>query len=188
MNELLKNHIRKITPVNDDEFDAISTYFTAQRFKKHQFLVQTGKPAPYEFFVTKGLLKSEVTDSSGKTHILQFAYEEWWISDMQAFNSGEPASLDIDCLENTEVLSITYDAKERLCANFRCMEYFFRKKSNAGNIALQKRVLMLMQASAAERYEQLIHQYPQMHARISKKLIAACLGITRETLSRLSNS
>jgi CRP-like cAMP-binding protein len=65
------------------------------------------------------------------------------------------------------------------------IEHFFRKKSSNGYIALQRRILSLLNSNAKERYEQFISQYPTLLQRLPKTLIASYLGVSRETLSRL---
>ena len=45
-----------------------------------------------------------------------------------------------------------------------------------------------MNNDARTRYEQLMEQYPQLYNLVPKHLIAAYLGVSRETLSRLYNS
>jgi CRP-like cAMP-binding protein len=50
---------------------------------------------------------------------------------------------------------------------------------------LQKRVLLLMSASATERYQEFIVTYPNLQQRVSQRHIASYLGITPEALSRL---
>ena len=50
---------------------------------------------------------------------------------------------------------------------------------------LQKRVLMLMSASAKERYQEFTATYPSIQRRVSQKMIASYLGITPEALSRI---
>ncbi|WP_348637316.1 hypothetical protein [Aquimarina sp. 2201CG14-23] len=67
------------------------------------------------------------------------------------------------------------------------MERFWAQKSKFGRIALQKRILSLLKNSAKERYDLLLEQYPQLFQRVSKKLIASYLGVSRETLSRLDS-
>lgn len=180
-----KEHINEIVQLTDEEFSYVITFFTKRKYKKHQYIIQSGNLQSAEHFVLNGIVKTAYTDDDGRSHILQLAMEGWWFSDTNAFNNGTPATFDVDCLEDTEVLSITYENKEKLCETCRKMEYFFRKKYTSGNIALQKRVLTLLSNNAAERYEQLIIQYPLLHKRVSKTLIAAYLGVTRETLSRL---
>ena len=186
MEETLRKQIEKLVKLTDDEFQFVLSHFSAKAFKKHQYVLQAGNPAPNDHFVIKGLLKSFYLDETGKSHILQFAMEDWWISDPQAYHNHVAATLNIDCLEDTQVYVISLDNREKLCADSRKMEYFFRKKTQAGYIALQKRIQSLMSQSAKERYEQFLQMYPQLSQRLPKTLIASYLGISRETLSRIT--
>ncbi|MFD2937461.1 Crp/Fnr family transcriptional regulator [Spirosoma flavum] len=188
MESALHAHINQVVAITNEEFTEISPYFAPRTFKKYHYLLQAGEPAPIEFFVVHGLLKSSYVDSSGKVHILQFAMEGWWISDFTAFNLQTLATLSIDCIEKTEVLTISFENKEKLCEASQKMAYFFRKKYAVGNAALQRRLLSLLSASATERYHSLVRQYPELNRRVPKSLLAAYLGVTRETLSRLSRS
>lgn len=185
MEEILREQIEKIVKLSDEEFQFALSHFTKKNLKKHQYLVQAGEPALNDHFVVKGLLKSFYLDDLGKTHILQFAMEDWWISDPQAYHNRLNATLNIDCLEDTQVYLISIDNREKLCAELQKMEYFFMKKTTAGYIALQKRILSLMSQRAEERFTQFVQLYPTLMQRIPKALIASYLGISRETLSRM---
>jgi len=186
MEEILRKQIEKIVSLTDEEFRFVMTHFVARSFKKHQYVVQAGDPAPNDHFVVKGLLKSFYTDDLGKNHILQFAMEDWWISDPQAYHNKVIATLNIDCLEDTDLFYISIENREKLCAEMQKMEYFFMKKTTAGYIALQRRILSLMSQKAEERFNQFFHLYPTLLQRVPKTLIASYLGISRETLSRMS--
>lgn len=185
MSNALRRHIEEIVSLTEEEFTFVLRHFTPRKLKKHQFLIQEGNPAQQDYFVISGLLKSYHTDEQGKQHILQFAMENWWASDPQAYHNETPATLNIDCIEDAELLGITLHNREKLCIELRKMETFFRKKTTAGYIAMQRRVLTLISTNAMERYQLLLQQYPQLLQRVPKTLIAAYLGITRETLSRL---
>lgn len=182
----LRRHIEQITPLTDEEFDKVSAYFSEKKIKKNRFLIQEGSNVPCEFFVVKGLLKIYHTDANGKDHIVAFAKEEWWVSDYQAYHNQTAAALNVDCIEDTDALCLTYANRELLLAEVKKMETFFLKKSNHGYIALQHRILLLLSSSAKERYDHFLQQYPGLVSRIPKTLIAAYLGVSRETLSRLS--
>ena len=184
--EILREQIEKIVKLTDEEFRFVLSHFKVKAFKKHQYVLQAGNPAPNDHFVVKGLLKSFYLDEAGKTHILQFAMEDWWISDPQAYHNGVNATLNIDCLEDTQTYTISLENREKLCAESRKMEFFFRKKTQSGYIALQKRIQSLMSQTAKERYDQFILLYPQLSQRLPKALIASYLGISRETLSRMA--
>ena len=186
MENLLRLQIEKIVKLTDEEFAFVLTHFMHRAFKKHQYVVQDGDHAPNDYFVLKGLLKSFYLDESGKMHILQFAMEDWWISDPQAYHNKTIATLNIDCLEDTSTMYISIDNREKLCADLKKMEYFFMKKTTAGYIALQRRILSLMSQKADKRYQQFISLYPSLLQRLPKALVASYLGISRETLSRIT--
>jgi CRP-like cAMP-binding protein len=187
MSNLLREHIEKITPLTDSEFDYILSHFTIKKLKKHQFLLQEEDAVQNDYLVTRGLLKAYHVNEDGKEHIIQFAMENWWVTDYQAYFNQNKSTIFIDCIEDSEVLSLSLFNREKICADLHKMEHFFRKKSNAGYVALQRRILSLLNNNARERYDQLLLQYPQLFQRVPKTLLASYLGVSRETLSRLTS-
>lgn len=186
MNIALRQHIEKITPLTDAEFDYVSSMFTTKKLKKHQFLIQEDNEVSNDYWVVKGLLKAYHTDEGGRMHILQFAMEDWWISDYQAFNNQTRATIAIDCIEDCELLVLSRNNKEKLCNELHNIANFFRKKSSAGYVALQQRILFLLNKNPQERYNRLFKLNPTLLERLPKTLLASYLGVSRETLSRLS--
>jgi CRP-like cAMP-binding protein len=186
MSLILRKHLEEIIALTDAEFAHILTFFTERRFRRHQFVVQTDNSVDHDFFVLEGLLKASYLTESGKEYIVQFAMENWWISDYDALNNRVPAISDIACIEDTTVLCLSYENKKKLCAGSHKMEHFFRIKTGTGFIALQKRLLSFMMQDTQARYRQLFETYPTLFQRVPKSMIAAYLGVSRETLSRLS--
>lgn len=183
----LKAHIDEIVPLTDEEFDYVLKYFSTVKKRKNQFIVQENELIDKEFWVIKGALKAYFFDSNDKEHILQFAMENWWVTDYEAFTNRTKAKISVDCLEDCELLYITYENREKLSREMHKMERFWSKKTKVGYVALQNRILSLLRDSAQERYDLLFKQYPQLFQRVSKKLIASYLGVSRETLSRFQN-
>lgn len=183
----LREHIEKITTLTDEEYAFILSHFTSKKLKKNEALIRAGENVDYSYFVVSGLIKVSHTDDAAKEHILQFAMEDWWTSDYQAYHNRTPAAMSLYCLEDTEVLCISQQNFEKLCGSLHKMEHFFRRKANFGYVALQQRILSLLTTSAKERYEQMLKQYPSLFQRVPKSLLASYLGVTRETLSRLSS-
>jgi CRP/FNR family transcriptional regulator, cyclic AMP receptor protein len=182
---LLRQHIEKIISLTDTEFDYVLSHFTTKNFRKHDFPIKEGDHVSNEFFVLKGCMKSSMVNEDGKEHILQFAMESWWISDFEAYNKHTPATLNIDCIEDCEVLLLSYENREKMCREMHKMEHYFRKISHSGYVALQQRILCLLSRNAKDRYDNLLAQYPSLFQRVPKSVIAAYLGVSRETLSRL---
>lgn len=183
----LRRHFEKITPLTDQEFDYIFSHFTTKKLKKYQFLIQEGDNVTNDYFVVKGLLKAYHVDKKGKEYIMQFAMEDWWVTDYQAYFSQTKATLNIDCIEEVEILCLSLHNRDKICADLHKIEHFFRRKSNMGYVALQRRILSMLNSNAKERYEQLLSKYPSLFQRVPRSLIASYLGVSRETLSRFSN-
>ncbi len=188
MQEKLRTHINKVISLTEDELTVVSTHFTTKTFKKHQYLIQEGEPVRYIYFVVSGLLKLVYTDSLGKQHVVSFATEDWWESDFLAYYTQTKATLSLDCLEDTVVACISLHDYQALCTSVPKMAHFFLEKSIAGSVASQQRILSLLTTQAKERYEQFLKQRPDLFQRVPKTLLAAYLGVSRETLSRFSAS
>lgn len=116
---LFRDHIEAISPLSDEEFDYILSHYVLRKVRKHAFLVQEGDYVKYDYFVLKGCLKGFVTDSkTDKDFVFQFAIEDWWITDREAFFTRSKATVSIDCLEDCELLGITLENREKLAS--RC--------------------------------------------------------------------
>ncbi|WP_353145389.1 Crp/Fnr family transcriptional regulator [Chryseobacterium sp.] len=183
--QILRTHIEKIVPLNDEEFEFISSCFTYRKYKKHQFLIQEGEPVPYNFFVLKGLLKLVYTDETGKEHIIGFAMEDWWETDFPAYYQQVKATMSLECVEDTEVLCLRLEDYRKLCSVLPKLEHFFLEKAYMGFIAAQQRTISTMTTGIKDRYDQLLKKYPSLIQRVPKSLLAAYLGVSRGTLSRL---
>lgn len=187
MHQILREHIEKIVPLTDDEFAFVSSHFISKKYKKHQFLIQEGEPVRYHYFVVSGLLKLVYTDDTARQHIVSFAMEDWWESDFYAFYTQTEATMSLVCLEDTEVLCLTLSDYKKLCDDDQKMNRFFLEKANFGFLGAQRRIISWLTSNSQERYEQLLKQYPALIQRVPKSLLAAYLGVSRETLSRLSS-
>ncbi|AZA93497.1 cAMP regulatory protein [Chryseobacterium nakagawai] len=186
MQDRLRTHIEKILPLSEEEFEYISSCFIYKKYKKHQFLIQEGEWVSYNYFVLKGLLKLVYTDEAGKEHIVGFAMEDWWETDFPAYYLSQKATMSLECVENTEVLCLSLENYRKICSIHPKMEHFFLEKAYMGFISAQQRIISTMTTGIKDRYEHLLEKYPSLVQRVPKSLLAAYLGVSRETLSRLS--
>lgn len=181
----LRKHIEQITPVTDEEFEYIKTFFKEKKVRKHQYLIQDGDKVTCEYWIAKGVFRAFYLDKEGKEYIIQFALENWWLSDYYAFFNQTESNINIVCMEEAEVLCLTLFAREQLASELHKMEHFFRMKLTKGYSAQQRRIMSLLSDNPKRRYEEFACLYPNMMQKIPKKYIAEYLGISRETLSRL---
>lgn len=152
---------------------------------KKSFLVEPNDYVAYEYFVLSGCLKAYYLDESGDKHIIQFAIEDWWISDFEAFFKNEPAQLYIEAIEDSVLLGLHRDTLEELYIRIPKFERFFRIKTTNAFVTLRARVLEILQKSTADRYLNFCKTYPNIEQRVTKHHIANYLGIQPESLSRI---
>ncbi len=185
MYKTLRNHFEETFDLTDKEFAFVLTQFKMQDFKKGDFIFQNGDQIKYVYFIISGLVKLIYFDKDANEHIVSFAMEDWWESDFNAFFTQSEATYSLKCLEATSVFYISLAGYRKLCEEIPKMETFWLQKSNRGFVSSQRRILSLLTANPKERYEQFLKAYPSLAQRISKTQIAAYLGVSRETLSRL---
>jgi CRP-like cAMP-binding protein len=186
--DILKQHLAKTITLTDEQFAYFFSHFKKQAFKKGQAIISEGDKVEHEYFVVSGCLKSFFINDDVKMYILQFAMPTWWASDYNALYNQSRATVNLDCITDTEVLSISNADREKLCNELHPVEHFFRWRTNKGFVASQKRLLSFMNNDAKKRYEELMALYPALYNMVPKHLIAAYLGVSRETLSRLYHS
>lgn len=175
----------KTVSLTDDQFDYFFSRFKHQSYKKGQVIIADGDEVECEYFVLEGCLKSFYINDDLKMFILQFAMPTWWASDYNALYNHSRATISVDCITDAEVLCLSNDDREKLCNELHNAEHFFRWRTNRGYVAANKRLLSFMNNNVKYRYEELLKLYPELYDIVPKTLIAAYLGVSRETLSRL---
>ena len=185
MSTILREHFEKFITLNDAEFIYLLSHFSFKKVKRRRILLEQGDMVNNDYFVLSGCLKSYTVDDFGKEHILQFALEGWWIADMYSFLTGEPSTYDIDALEDTVVLRISYEDLIDLYMKAPKFDRIFRVLLENHFMQQQDRIGQLFSSTAEERYQSFLETYPHLQNRLSQVQIAAYLGVTPEFLSRI---
>ncbi len=185
MSQLLIANIQRFLPLTDEEKYMILSIMHPKKIRKRQYLLQEGDVSKYSAFVLSGCLRCYFVDQNGFEHILQFAIEDWWITDMMSYASGKGSRLNIDALEDSEVLLLTREDQLALFERCPKFEKYFRIITENGMISNQQRLLDNLSLPAIERYKNFVQKYPLFMQRIPQTQIAAYLGITPEFLSKI---
>ncbi len=178
-------HIRKVIDLSDQEAEEFGSILLEKKLKAKSYLIQPGDQVSEEFYVVKGCLIAYCLDDFGNKHILQFAIEDWWISDFEAFFNDLPAKLFVEAVEDCELLGIQKSSLETLFKRIPKFERFFRIKTTNAFVALRTRILSSLQKNAKERYLEFCELYPDVEKRLPNYHIANYLGLQPESLSRI---
>lgn len=156
-----------------------------KKVKKNETLLRQGESCLHTFFVAKGLLRAYTIDSHGKEHILQFAPENWLISDRSSVLFHDDSEQYIEAVEDSKVIllnEIFFEKVSEISPSFRTYNLF---ALNNHIRHLHKRINLLLSAPAEVRYLDFIKLYPDVTLRVPQWMIASYLGITPESLSRV---
>jgi CRP-like cAMP-binding protein len=188
MYEVLKKSLLEHVHLTDEEWELCKNSFRPKRMLKRQFLLQEGDVCRDLTFVEKGALYSYSVDSKGNQHVIRFAFEGWWMANLQSFFTGEPTRLNIEVFEDCELLMLDKQNHDRLVDELPAYERYHRIIVQNAYVALQQRVENALGLTAEEKYARLIDQNPEFMNRVPLNLVASYLGITPETLSRVRAS
>ncbi|WP_210519536.1 Crp/Fnr family transcriptional regulator [Hymenobacter terricola] len=181
----LRTYFEQRAALSEEEFAVLRQLFRPRTMQRHEVLHLAGEVASYGAFVARGCLRAFVVDAQGKEHILQFAPEQWWIAEQHSLRHHAPALFAIDAVEDSEVL--LYDAlfyHQPGLPTVRDSEMTIAMLTNR-IYAMQQRLVLLLSAPAKVRYLDFLQTYPTLAQRLPLRLIAAYLGITPESLSRV---
>ncbi|TCV05367.1 CRP-like cAMP-binding protein [Sphingobacterium alimentarium] len=185
MVEKLLQHIDSIVPITEDEGEIIRELVKEKEIPRKKFLHQAGEVASNSAFVVEGCLRSYTIDRDGFEHILQFAPENWWISDMHSLVKNNPSELNIDALLDTKVLVMSRSCQISIFDRIPKLERYFRILTENALAASNQRTINYLSLPAKLRYENFCDMYPTLIHAIPQKSIASYIGITPEFLSKL---
>jgi CRP-like cAMP-binding protein len=185
MYEIFFQKFNEKVSLTREEEDVVKAYLLPKKLRKKQYLLQEGDVCKHIAFVEKGALKAYSVDDTGTESIIQFALEGWIISDLYSFLTSEPATYNIDALEDAELVLISKSAHENLLQKLPKYETYIRLQITGAYIAFQKRLTSIISLQLEERYKNFLAVYPNIAQRVPQHMIASYMGLTPETLSRV---
>jgi len=179
------NNIKRYVSLNEEDEKQFIAIVRTTKIKRRQFIVQPNFTCKYQTYVLNGAFRSYFVNEEGIEHTIQFAIEDWFISDFNSYVNQTPASLFVEVLENSTVHQISYDDVEELCNQNPKFERFFRLVAQKSFAFSQRRVLSNLGKSAEGRYVEFFNLYPIIVKRVPQYMLASYLGMSPEFLSKI---
>ncbi|WP_339652223.1 Crp/Fnr family transcriptional regulator [uncultured Maribacter sp.] len=188
MKSPVETHIKKYISVTESEINLFQSLLTELTVKAKKYLVKPGIQLKHCYFVNKGCLKAYYLDKKGNKHVIQFAIENWWVSDFEAFYHNLDIKLYIEAIEDSTLLAINQENLEILFTKAPAFERYFRILLTNAFIGQRKRVFSSLEKNTKERYLEFCASYPNIENRVQNYHIANYLGVSAESLSRIRSS
>jgi CRP/FNR family transcriptional regulator, cyclic AMP receptor protein len=181
----INSYILKSSPLTAGELQTFNDLLDHKKILKKTILLHEGEICNFEAYIVKGCIRTYYIDEKGNEVTLQFAIEDWWVSDIASFHDHTPSSMFIETLEDCELLTLNPRTKEEALAKVPKLERIFRLMVQRNLSVLQKRLFKTIATSAEDKYLDFINRYPTIPQRVAQHYIASYLGISPEFLSKI---
>jgi CRP-like cAMP-binding protein len=173
-----------ITP---EEEKQVLNCFKHVTIKNKEYFLREGEICKQIGYVGRGCLSFYRLLEDGRKSIIQFAFEDWWVGDLESFLNRKPAATFWQALETSELISIGIDDFEKMMATSGAFRSTFARKTQTAYVKALERSARDKSETAEERYLRMLNEYPEIIKRVPHYDVAAYLGITAESLSRIRN-
>ena len=181
----LVKHLQSTVHFTNDDMAKLSPFIEPSLVKKKEYLFRQGEIARYVGFVNRGCLRYYFTDDKANEHILYFAFEEWWVGDLNSFYMNEPSPNCLQALEECELFLFNLTSFEGARKLIPAFDEFITIKHRRAYTSTQQQSFESKASTAEEKYKKLLGSSPDVFQRVPQHYIASFLGITPESLSRI---
>jgi CRP-like cAMP-binding protein len=177
----------KLVEFTDEEWQIFSQGLRLEKLKKKAHFAEAGQVSRTVGLIVSGSMRCyNVKD--GEEITTYFCLEDEWVSSYKSFLTQQPSIIYIDALEDTCVLTFTYQYLQQCYAHPKLaykMERFGRLIAEHIICCYEDRVVAFVSQTPEERYLRLLETNKNILQRIPQHYIANYLGITPVSLSRI---
>lgn len=185
MSDVFGQYLAKEIGLNEEMLLHIRSKAVARQLRRNEQLLMPGDICRHKVFVLKGLLRTYSVSDGGNEIILQFSPELNWTLDAESYDQLIPSRYYISAVESSEVLLWHKNDFDRLLADFPALKKYAEQLISRNIYSSRQRLQTALGATPEEKYEEFVRTNPLLLARLPLRMIAAYLGISLKTLTRI---
>ncbi|PQJ83477.1 Crp/Fnr family transcriptional regulator [Aliivibrio sifiae] len=136
------------------------------------------------YFLLEGLCHASYLTEHGKEFSKEFYWEGDWVVGFEGVIDNEKSPYTLETLTSTTLLSLPIDYIQQ----WRSQSHpFYLKLIETQLVYKERKERFMLLNSPQSRYEIFCNNYPNLRAQLSDYQVAAYLGITHISLSRIKN-
>lgn len=178
--------INQYSAISTAAKDAWQQLLKTKKLVRHEYLLMEGNTPKQVSFVKKGLLSYFYTNTDGATIIKKFFPEQTLVASTSALLLQQPSRFSIQALEETEIISYSFEQFRSLSQEFSDISRFYIHYLEK-HWVIEKEIgeISLKYETAGQRYAEFKQNHPELLRRLKLHHIASYLGITPTQLSRI---
>lgn len=178
--------IRTYADLSEEAEHAWAELLRRKVYRKEEAFIRAGDVPTACAFVVEGLFYQHYVGPDGDMIVKYFFPENRIAASVSATLLAEPSRFTITAIEDSTVLEYKFAAFKQLVAAFPDIAAFYiRYMERHWIVEKEPDEIAFRHDDAMKRYRDFIRREPDLHRRLKQHHIAAWLGITPESLSRL---
>jgi CRP-like cAMP-binding protein len=181
----LHERFASLVPLPAGEWEKAEALAREQVLAKRELFLQPGEPADRFGVVLQGVFRAVRASARGGESIKAFRAEGELIGAYAEMLQRVPSMTAIEALEPSRVLVFQARDFRELEQGHVCWERLARRVAEHHFIIKERREQEFLDLSAEERLVRFWAEHPHLAGRVPQRDVAAYLGITEVTLSRI---
>ncbi len=183
----MKNIIDKINqtyPISSEALQALQSKLRVKYYPKNTYLVKSGEINRYVYFIEEGVTRS-IFHHNGEDTTTWFSQEGDITFGMDSLYYNQPSIESVETLTHCAIYTISIEDLNSLYQVYIDIANWGRILHQDVNKELSHLFVEKLQLSPIDRYRMFNQRYPGLINRVKLKYVAAFLGISIYTLSRV---
>jgi len=179
---LIQEALLKVHPFTPEQIKLFLEKLHIQPFRKNEYLLAPPKVCGFTAIVLRGGFRM-FQRKEEKEHTLHFFTENDWVGDLESFVGQQPTVNHIQATEKAEVAIISLQDIHQLIARDKL--FLILGRVMKGWSVSTHQYTSLIDDNPDARYRLLLETHPDWILRFPQTYLAAYLGMSRETFSRV---
>jgi CRP-like cAMP-binding protein len=180
----LINALQRLITLDDNEKDIIRSLFKEKTYEKGDFFLKEGQICQHTGFIQKGLVRYFI-NKDGEELIYGFGKEGNFACSYESFLDHSASTKNIQTIENTTMLTISYNDLQTFYAEIKGGERFGRQMAEYIFVESVKQLTSMYTDPPEQRYRNFLQAYPDLQQRIPQYYISSFVGVKPQSLSRI---
>ncbi|HEY1163883.1 MAG TPA: Crp/Fnr family transcriptional regulator [Chitinophaga sp.] len=182
--ERLIQTIRHFIKLSTEEEQQVAALFKEKQYSKGEYFLQEGGVCKYVGFIQAGLVRYFI-NKDGQELTGEFGKEGEFVCNYSSFLDRSVSEENIQCLEDTRLLVITYDDLQVFYNTIAEGNKFGRLVAEAMFVYAKRKIASMYSDPPETRYLQFLQLYPDLQQRIPQYYISSYVGVKPPSLSRI---